>query len=339
MERVRFTNDAAVLRCDPTRYATLSGVRPGEEGEAGGADEERLMTTARMSLEEQYGGERRQTGTACTAEPGEQSRGALVSGRPLPAPASGARARAQPRLPSPPPLDPGLAASRAAAAVAERMAKRAEERARAERLKAEQAKAPPSAVDDSKRRVPRRTGAGRTGWGAVAGGDEEDEGEGEEGAAGAGRGGDGAAAQRDARELGYATGFVSDLEGVPGRSTFSDRVRDMLVWDVEEAEEEEAEEEAGAKAGATASRAPAAGRTPKGIAARHPRGSGALGATSDPSPAEPDVGAVPFEPRSTAEWNPRSYRLLPPSWTAAIPRAGMPSARSEPASAALLMFA
>jgi hypothetical protein len=60
MESVRFTNQAAILKFDPTRYADLSGVRPGEEGEATGPDNERLMTTARMALEDEYGGERRE---------------------------------------------------------------------------------------------------------------------------------------------------------------------------------------------------------------------------------------------------------------------------------------
>ena len=67
MEMVRFTNDAAVLRYDPTRYASESGVRPGEEGEAAGPDEERLMVTARMALEEEYGGESRSHGRAGVA--------------------------------------------------------------------------------------------------------------------------------------------------------------------------------------------------------------------------------------------------------------------------------
>ncbi|KAA0157471.1 hypothetical protein FNF29_00047 [Cafeteria roenbergensis] len=195
MEMVRFTNDAAVLRYDPTRYASESGVRPGEEGEAAGPDEERLMVTARMALEEEYG-----------------------------------------------------------AAVAERVAKRAEERARAEREKAEQAKPPPSAVDDSKRRNPRRAGVVRSGWGSGA---EGDNGEGEDSAGAEAEAAAAAAAKaakedalglhaslgRDARTMGYVTGFVSDLAGMPGRGYDSSRVRDMLVWDVEEEAEEEGAEE------------------------------------------------------------------------------------------------
>ncbi|KAA0178096.1 hypothetical protein FNF27_00644 [Cafeteria roenbergensis] len=350
MEMVRFTNDAAVLRYDPTRYASESGVRPGEEGEAAGPDEERLMVTARMALEEEYG-----------------------------------------------------------AAVAERVAKRAEERARAEREKAEQAKPPPSAVDDSKRRNPRRAGVVRSGWGSGA---EGDNGEGEDSAGAEAEAAAAAAAKaakedalglhaslgRDARTMGYVTGFVSDLAGMPGRGYDSSRVRDMLVWDVEEeAEAEGAEEDVTerdvegeskqgesapngfrsgqATATATAARSLSRGagrrtgqREPTGkvgatlAGARQgsccrensgccmtagcvsapgcgagcacPRGTGRGTACSDPA----GVFATAFEPRSTEEWDPRRFHMLPSSWTRTIPPAGRPSVRSEPAADALLMF-
>jgi hypothetical protein len=236
------------------------------------------------------------------------------------------------------------------------MAKRAEERARAARLKAEQDKPPPTEVDDSKRKVNRRSGAARAGWAAA----EAAESAGDAEAAAAAR----AEAEkleaeaqaiedaemgihiprgRDAREVGYATGFVSDLVGMPGRSTNSNRVRDLLVWEVEDLEARDQEtttlETTTLETTEAQQQVPSSASSSSSSSSAAPA-SGASSVSQGvlvPGSAGVSVAAVPFRSSVSAEWDPRSYRFLPPSWTRAIPAAGRPSARSEAASEALLM--
>ena len=211
------------------------------------------------------------------------------------------------------------------------MAKRAEERARAARIKEEQAKPPPSEVDESKRKL-KRAGGPRAGWGSGVGEEEE---ESEEGgaeleavdpaakAAASRELGITVAHGRDAKEEGFATGFLSELVGMEHRGYNSDRIRGLIAWEVEDLEGEgvtEDPEEAPAPMMRTAP-APPARPPPKPVA-------------EDPHRSR----AVPFQPKETAGWDPRTYRRLPPSWMGRIPRAGMPTVKSEPASDAIEMF-
>jgi hypothetical protein len=278
METVRFTNEAAVLKFDPARFPSLGGgVHPGEEGDTPGPDNETLMATARMALEEEYG-----------------------------------------------------------AAVAERAAKRAEERARAAREKEEAKKPVPTMVDDSKRRVSRRLGETQPTWAVRTKGEDDDEaGEEEEEAAPRRRSDDLGLHPfkgEDARKLGYTTGFVSDLIGVPCLSYNSDRLKGLLAWQVEDLEDETEEEEHDAAEGAEIPE-PAKSkpeRGPKPVAAPPSR---------KKEEAEASPPPRPFEPAPSWHRDPRVFKLLPPSWTQRIPSAGKPTVRSEPASAAFQMFA